>query len=387
MATKIPIWPGSASFFPGDTPFGLYDNDSTYQTDQEKVADWCAKRLGFPIVDIELQDINFFACFEESVSEYSSQVNYFNIKENLLTIKGTATGSNLTHKEITPNHGRMVTLASSYGAEAGAGGDVTYYSASLAVSKSQQVYDLDSALSLESSLATDKRDNIEIKRIYYQGTPAMTRYFDPYVGTGYASDQLLEGFGYGNYSPAVNFLMLPMYDDLLRVQAIEFNDQIRKSAYTFELINDRVRFFPIPNGTNFTKVYFQYIKKADRSNALKGDVGRVSDFSNVPYENVVYTRINAVGKQWIRRYTLALAKEMLGYIRGKYSSLPIPNAEITLNGSDLISAAQTEKEGLITELKEILDTMSRQSQLERKQAEADAMQQQMNKIPLKIYIG
>jgi C4-type Zn-finger protein len=107
----------------------------------------------------------------------------------------------------------------------------------------------------------------------------------------------------------------------------------------------------------------------------------------VPYEDVTYGNINAVGKQWIRRYTLALAKEMLGYVRGKYSALPIPNADVTLNGSDLTSAAQTEKEGLITELKEILDTMSRQAQLERKQAEADAMQQQMNKIPLKIYIG
>ena len=78
---------------------------------------------------------------------------------------------------------------------------------------------------------------------------------------------------------------------------------------------------------------------------------------------------------------------MLGYIRGKYSALPIPNAEITLNGSDLISAAQTEKDGLIVELKEILDSMSRQAQLERKQAESDALQMQMNKIPLKIYIG
>jgi hypothetical protein len=180
---------------------------------------------------------------------------------------------------------------------------------------------------------------------------------------------------------------MPIYADMLRLQAIEFNDQIRKSAYTFSLVNNRLKLFPIPNGSNYTKVYFQYILKSDRSNALKGATGRVSDFSNVPYENVTYKNINAVGKQWVRRYTLALAKEMLGYIRGKYAAIPIPNADVTLNASDLISAAGTEKEGLITELKEILDTMSRQAQLERKQAEADAMQQQMNKIPLKIYIG
>ena len=138
---------------------------------------------------------------------------------------------------------------------------------------------------------------------------------------------------------------------------------------------------------NTIKVTDKYIKKAERNNPLTAPTGTISDMSNVPYENMVYNRINEPGRQWIRRYTLALAKEMLGYIRGKYSALPIPNAEITLNSADLISAAQTEKEGLITELKEILDTMSRQAQLERKAAEATSMQEQFNKIPLKIYIG
>jgi len=365
----------------------LYDTDTDFTSSADNTADWCAKRLGYPLTDIELQDVNFYACFEEAVSEYGAQVNTYNIRDNMLNLYGSETGSNLSQKKISANMGGLIELAEEYGTEAGSGGNVTYFTGSISVTKDIQVYDLtdSSIVSLESGTAGT--DAIEIKRIFHEPPPAIVKYFDPFVGTGLGSQQMLETFGWGNYSPGVSFMMMPLYADMLRLQAIEFNDQIRKSAYTFELINDRVRFFPIPNGTNFTKVYFQYIKKADRSNALKGDVGRVSDFSNVPYENVVYTRINAVGKQWIRRYTLALAKEMLGYIRGKYSSLPIPNAEITLNGSDLISAAQTEKEGLITELKEILDTMSRQSQLERKQAEADAMQQQMNKIPLKIYVG
>jgi hypothetical protein len=182
-------------------------------------------------------------------------------------------------------------------------------------------------------------------------------------------------------------MMMPIYADVLRLQGIEFNDQIRKSAYSFELQNNRLKVFPLPSGDNFTTVHFTYILKTDRSNPLKGETGRMSDYSNVPYQNMVYANINDVGKQWIRKYTLALSKEMLGYIRGKYSSLPIPNAEVTLNGADLISAAQTEKEGLITELKETLDTMSRQAQLERKQAEADSLQQTFIKIPLKIYVG
>ena len=387
MATKIPIWPGSSSFFPGDTPFGLYDTDTTYQTDIEKSADWCAKRLGYPIVDIELQDINFYTCFEEAVTEYSTQVNFYNIKENLLTLKGTATGSNLTHKEITPTHDRLVTIAKSYGAEAGVGGNVTYYSASISVTQSQQVYDLTDPnfVSLESGTAGV--DDIEVKKVYYQGTPAMSRYFDPYVGTGYGSDHLLDGFGMGNYSPAVNFLMMPMYDDLLRVQAIEFNDTIRKSAYSFQLVNDRVKIFPKPSA-NF-KMWIEYVKRADRKDALKhGSVANtVTDFSNAGYDNMLYRNINDPGKQWIRKYTLALAKELLGNIRSKYGSIPIPGSETNLDGDTLRSEASVERENLITQLREDLEAASRRNLLERQQEESDFMNQTMNKIPYGIYIG
>ena len=387
MAKNIPIWAGSSSFFPGDTPFGLYDNDVKFQSDVDKVSDWCAKRLGYPITDIELQPINFFACFEEAISEYGAQVNTYNIRDNMLNLYGSATGSNLSGQKVSPNFGGLVELAEEYGTEAGSGGNVTYFTGSVSMSKSTQIYDLtdSSIVSLESGTAGT--DEIEIKRIYHEAPPAIVKYFDPFVGTGLGSQQMLDNVGFGGFSPGVSFMMMPLYYDLSRFQAIEFNDQIRKSGYSFQLVNNRLRVYPIPNGSNFTKIHFDYILKSDRANALKGKTGTVSDFSNVPYENVTYANINAVGKQWIRRYTLALAKEMLGYVRSKYSALPIPNADVTLNGSDLTSAASTEKEGLITELKEILDTMSRQAQLERKQAEADAMLQQMNKIPLKIYVG
>tara|TARA_R110000803_G_scaffold208029_2_gene276396 strand:+ start:329 stop:1495 length:1167 start_codon:yes stop_codon:yes gene_type:complete len=388
MAKNIPIWPGSSSFSLSDkTPFALYDADTTFVSDTDKTSDWCAKRLGYPLTDIELQDINFYACFEEAVSEYGAQVNTYNIRDNMLNLYGAATGSNLSGKKVSAGLGGLIALADEYGVEAGVGGNVTYYTGSVAMSANQQIYDLNDATSVTLESGTAGVDQIEVKRIFHEAPPAIVKYFDPFVGTGLGSQNMLEGFGWGQYSPGVSFMMMPMNADLLRMQAIEFNDQIRKSAYTFELVNDRIKFFPIPNGSNFTKVYFEYIKKADRSNPLKTDVNTVSDFSNIPYEDITYSYINAVGKQWIRRYTLALCKEMLGYIRGKYSSLPIPNADVTLNGSDLISAGATEKEGLITELKETLDTMSRQAQLERKQAEADSLQQQMNKIPLKIYIG
>jgi len=387
MAQNIAIWPGSSSFFNGDTPFGLYDADSQFQSDADKLADWCAKRMGYPINDIELQPINFFACFEEAVSEYGAHLNTYNIRDNMLNLYGASTSSNLTGQKVSPNFGGLIELAEEYGTEAGSGGNVTYYTGSIAMTANQQVYDLtnSSAISLESG--TPGTDAIEIKRIFHESPPAIVKYFDPFIGSGLGSQNLMTEFGFGGMSPGVSFMMMPIYADTLRMQAIEFNDQIRKSAYSFELINDRIKIFPIPNGGNFTKIYFQYIKKSDRSEPLKGSTGTISDYSNAPYNNVIYSNINDVGKQWIRKYTLALSKEMLGFVRGKYSALPIPNAEVTLNGTDLLSAGQTEKEALITELKDTLDTMSRQAQLERKQAESDAMLQQMNKIPLKIYIG
>jgi len=391
MAKHIPIWPGSSSFASGMTPFGLYDSDSDFDSDADKTADWCAIRLGYPITDVELNTGSFYAAFEEAVSEYGAQVNTFNIRDNLINLYGSKTGSgtDLTQKHVTPGYGGLVGLSEAYGVEGGSGGDVTYYTGSLTVTKDQQVYDLtdSSIVSLESgSVGTDA---IEIKRIYHEAPPAIVKYFDPFVGTGLGSQQMLESFGFGGMSPGVSFMMMPIYADMLRLQAIEFNDQIRKSAYSFELQNNRLRLFPIPNGANFTIVYFSYILEEERFNPLKTTTpdGRISDYSNIPYQEMNYNNINEVGKQWIRRYTLALAKEMLGYIRGKYASMPIPNSEVTLNGADLISAAQTEKEGLITELKETLDTLSRQSQLERKQAESDAMQATFNKMPLKIYVG
>ena len=382
MATQIPIWTGTSTFATGQTPFGFYDSETSFVSDVDNTAAWCAKRLGFPIVDIELQSGSFYAVFEEAITEYSSQVNYFNIKENLLTLQGTSSGSNLTHREITPNFDRTITLAQQYGTEAGVGGDVTYKTGSISVnSASGQVYDLDNLWTNVS----ESGNNIEIKRIFYEPAPAVTRFFDPYVGTGYGSDQMLQGFGWGNYTPAVNFLMLPMYDDLLRVQAIEFNDQMRKSAYTFELVNNQLKVFPKP--TDDAKVWFEYIVEQDRKNPLKTNSGSITDFSNATYNNMTYTEINHSGKQWIRKYTLALAKELLGNIRSKYGSIPIPGGETNLDGDTLRNEATTEKENLLTQLREDLEATSRRNLLERQKDEAEFMGETLTKIPYPIYIG
>ena len=180
--------------------------------------------------------------------------------------------------------------------------------------------------------------------------------------------------------------MMPVYADLLRLQAIEFNDQIRKSAFSFEVHGNKIRIFPIPT-YNYT-LYVDYITVEERAAlATSAASNTVGDISNAPYELHQYSFINPAGKQWIFKYTLALAKEVLGNIRSKYSSIPIPGAEVTLNGADLIGQAQSEKEALIAQMRENLDAVSRKSQLEKMTSEADSVQSQLNKVPMTIYIG
>ncbi len=379
------IWPGSGSAVSGNTPFGLYDTDSTFQSDAPKFANWSAKRLGYPITAVELQDSQFYTCFEESITEYSSQVNQFNIRENLLSLRGQATGSNVTHKRITPNLADAIRISEQYGSEAGVGGTIDFKSGSISVNSGSQVYDLNTLYADVS----ESGQAIEVRRVYYEASPAVQRYFDPYAGTGAGSYNMLDGFGWGSMTPAVQFMMMPMYADLLRIQAIEFNDQMRKSAHTFELRNNKIRIFPKPTSTY--KLWFEYVLKSDREDPTQTAHGEtsntVSDFSNVPYNNMEYQFINDVGKQWVRKYGLALSKELLGMVRSKYGSIPIPNAETTLDGDTLRGEASAEKEALITQLRENLEASSRKLMLEADSEEATRLQEKLSKVPLPIYIG
>ena len=199
MAVNIPIWPGSSSFFPGETPFGIYDHDYDFQIDVDKVSDWCAKRLGYPISEIELQDVNFYTCFEEAISEYGAQLNTYNIRDNMLNLYGSATGSgiNLSGQKVSPSMGGMIELAEEYGTEAGSGGNVTYYTGSITVQAGKQIYDLTdpNIVKLESGVAGV--DAIEIKRVYHDPPPALARFFDPFIGTGIGTQQMLDAFGFG----------------------------------------------------------------------------------------------------------------------------------------------------------------------------------------------
>jgi hypothetical protein len=385
---NIPIWPGSSSFddTTQPTPFEFYNSDTEFARDADMVANWCARRLGYPLIDIELQAINFYAAFEEAVSEYGHQIYTFQIKDSLARLRGSVTAStdntwqNLNQVNVKDDFGSLFESTAVGGSSAGGGGSYgsatsKTYSASLNVQESTQKYDLisDGLVDWESGSAAIGSGslNVKIKKIYHYAPSAINRYFDPYAGTGTGIQSLMQTFGFGNYSPGVNFMLMPIYFDALKLQAIELNDTIRKSGYHYEIENDRyLKLFPIP--ANAYKLWFDYtIDVSDLGGGVDPTTGgaaglnTVTDMSNVPYDRPTYSYINEPGRQWIRKYTLALTKEMLGSIRGKYQSLPIPGADTTLDFSRLLQEAAAEKEALITTLREDLAGLTTRAQYEQ----------------------
>ncbi len=380
---NIPIWPGSSSFATGSTPFGFYDADTDFQTDADKVANFCALRLGYPLTEVELQDKSFYTAFEEAITTYGNEVYAYLVRQNYLSLEGATTGSNLNNAIVSPNLGTVIKISEQYGTEAGTGGTTDWHTGSLALDKHVQDYDLEVWASQSGITSGD----LEIKRVFYESPPAIVKFFDPYAGTGTGMMNMMDSFGWGGYSPAVNFLMMPMNFDIQTIQAIELNDQIRKSNYSFEIQNNKLRIFPIPTTTG--SLYFQYLLKSERvSNSIDLDASAsISNVSNVPYTNPIYAEINSIGRSWIFEYTLTLAKEMLGYVRGKYSSVPIPDAEVTLNQQDLLSSATADKTALIEKLRAYLDETSREKLLERRSLESDYLNKELNNVPFPIYIG
>ena len=400
-----PIWPGSSSFTAGNTPFGFFDADVIFQSHADKFAKYAAQHVGYPVMDVELQDINLYTAFEAAVIEYSNQVNQVNIVNNLVNTIGIKTGSSFmsdngfTDTVVGNSFGYITKLSKAYGTEAESGGYTKWYSASIDMVPGQQTYSIRTAVESTMGITLSDTNGIEVRRVLHNAPPALIRYFDPFVGTGLGSQQLLDAFDFGGFSPSVNFMMMPIHMDLFRIQTIEFNDRIRKSAFSFEIHGDDLRIYPVPGtqGTTSTpfydKVFFEFVFEKDKTNsgvlfgnsALLNNV--VTDASNIPYSYQKYANINDMGRSWIYRYGAAVAKETLGYIRSKYSSVPIPNGEVTLNGGDLVTQGQSEKEALITQLREFLDKLTKEQMLTRQNTEATQQMEILGKVPLKIDVG
>ena len=383
--------PSSASQVTGSTPHGIYDTDSEFQTDSLTTCKYVAQKLGHPVMQLEFNSGSIYACFEEAVSEYSQQINHYNTRNWMWEHYGnSSTGSNFSstgsHQAETSVGGLSFTLSEQYGQLVNVGGNATMFTGSITLTSSKQVYDVLNDATLESTPGDG--DRLEVQRVFNQGPAAISKFYDPFAGT-YDNIELLDSFGFGSVSPAVSYILRPISYDLARANAIETNDLVRKSAYSFELINNKLRIFPRPESTdNGNKIYFHYYKRNDTNDVTQTKTsGKVSDPSNIPYKFITYSEINSMGRNWVRKYTLALAKELLGIIRSKYASLPLPNGEVSMDGEALKSEGREEKANLLEELSEFLEAVSKKEQAATEQEVANSQQEVLNKAPLKIYIG
>ena len=423
-------WEGEVSSPIGKTPFGFFDADTDFVSFAPRAADWAARRLGYPIVDVELIDMQFYACFEEAVTEYSAQINQFSIKQNLYSLKGTSTSVNLTTTVMnTQPLPFYLKLSEAYGAEVGVGGNVDWRKQKLEVKKGVQTYDLQGLFNqyyVDEKTGEKRPEKIEVKRIFHHPPPALNKIYDPMSNSGMAHSNLLSEFNWNGMSPiGTQFLLRPINEDLMRLQAIEFNEQVRRSAYGFEIVNNKLTLLPVPE-RDFT-LWFDYVFKRERDlaavrgyvdadefntmpktttevteetnqqvvidntqtglNTQSNSSDTITDFSNAPYEFHSFSTINDVGKRWIMKYYLSLCKEMLGAVRAKYQSIPIPGGETSLDGDALRSEAQAEKEQLITELREDLEVTSRSTTSEQLNQVSDNLQENLRKVPNFLYIG
>ena len=370
------------------TPYGIYDSDASFVSESINIAKFVSKKLGHPVMQLEFNSSSIWACFEEAISDYSQYINNYNVKNWLWDHYGTTNrvSGSMGTGSIEPMHPRLgmaFALSEQYGEAVGVGGSTNMYTGSITLTGSKQVYDLETQSNLEKT-----GDRLEIQKVFNNGPAAITRFYDPFAGS-FDTQNMLDEMGMGNVSPAVSFIMRPLHQDISRANAIETNDRIRKSAYSFELINNKLRIFPIPQPTDSgQKVYFHYYIRSEKTaNSETHTINKVSDPSNVPYQFITYSEINAAGRQWIRKMTLALAKELLGIIRSKYASMPLPNGEVSLDGEGLKAEGREEKANLLEELKEFLESVSLSERARQEQEQADAQQGVLNKAPLGIYIG
>jgi hypothetical protein len=398
---EVQIWNGTTNFVAGQsTPFGFYDDDLSFQEDAPRVARFCAEKLGWPVLDVELNERQFYTAFEEAVTAYGKEVIEAITAETLSSqLGGSSSGTAVNQTVFKPSLQNVVRCSSQYGTEAGVGGPVTLKSIMIDLVEGQQQYDLKSILT---------EGPVEVRKVFYEAPPAILRYFDPYAGTGTGIQSLMDAFDFGSFSPGVNFLLMPASYDVLKVQAIEFNDQIRRSAYTFEIHNNVISVFPIPKIPGKLKVqYYNLAEKAgsyiddsvnifataNSGGSVNGTGGSVSstgittNMSNANAQNLIYSEINAIGRQWIYKYASAASKEILAYIRGKYDTVPVPGAEARLNAADLLADARTEKAALIETLKATMQTASLTNQLQLQATQTQHINDTLKGVPMLIFVG
>jgi hypothetical protein len=379
------------------TPFGFFDGDSNFQNEANAMITFVKRKLGDDILSVELTKKQIWACFEESFCEYGSIINQYQVKSQLANLLGYATGTMEGVEEKFPRENLefMLRRAEPYSMEAGLGGSYDSVSGSIALVKNQQDYNIydtlkdeDGNLIFSSSLNTSAT-KMKIMEVFHFSPQAAYRFFDTTSAINYLNNE----FAFESFTPETVFYVLPVFEDILRGGQLDLSNRVRRSNYSYKIIGQNIRVYPQPGQDDPKNLFIRVQFSPDPLKPSISDpsIHGVSNMSNVPFGNLTYSRVNSIGRQWVRQYALALSKELLGLIRSKFTSVPIPGGDLTLNGSDLISQGREEKENLKTKLGEMLEELTYSKMLEDEATAAENLTRILKNIPVPngraIFIG
>ena len=384
------------------TPFGFFDSETAFQSEADSIVTFVKRKLGDDTLSVELSKKEIWTCLEESCLVYGRHIHEMRTKGELVDVLGLPTGStDLTNKYPRGTLEYLVRQAEPYASLAYAGGDYDATLCYIDIISGVQDYniysDLKVALGAQSgslyvdTLSSGSKGKIRIVEVFHFEPLAAQQML---LNASNITNFLATNFNYESYVNSTVFYVLPVFEDVLRRGMLETAFRVRRSQYSYQIIGSNLRIFPVPfnefnTGKMFIKVMTATNPLLDSTSGVTGSVGfqddsiyGVSSPSNIPFGNIPYATITSPGRQWIREYTLALSKEVLGLIRSKFDSVPIPNADVKLNGAELVAQAREDKEKLTTQLVEFLDQMTPDKLMEREVAIAENVQKQLKLIPI-----
>jgi hypothetical protein len=393
-------------------PYGLYVDTSSqlydvnFITGAVEQVTYVYRKLGGDVLDLEVVDKNVYSAYEEAVLEYSYIVNIHQSKNVLHSSLGattgtfdsdgqrtdTSSGSNVELKFPKFQFSYTKKVMDTTISETGLGGTTPIYSASFSPEQSIQDYDLQTII---SSSATDStmafynkvgNKRIIIRRVHYKTPHAMWRFYGYYGGMNSVGNLST----YGMYSDDSTFEVIPPWHNKLQAMAYEDAIYTRNSHYSYEIKNNNLRLWPIPTSVSPSKMWVEFSVKedawdsqSDRQDGIDG----VNNMNTLPLANIPYANINSIGKQWIRRFALALVKETLGQIRSKFGTIPIPGQTVNLNGKDLVTEGKAEQKELREELTKVLDELTYQKITEIQSDIAKNTTEVARAFPYFVYVG
>lgn len=371
------------------TPFGAFDSDTEFQSEADKMVTFVKRKLGDDILSVELTKKQIWACFEESFFQYGQIVNEYQARSQLSTFLGTSTGSMSGSEQKFPHETLqfLERMAEPYAAEAGVGGSYNTVSGSIQLVKGQQDYDIyddlqdDNGDLLYSSSLNTYNSKMKIQEVFHFNPQAAYRFFDTTSAINYLNNE----FSFESFTPETIFYVLPVFEDILRAGQMDVSHRVRRSNYSYKVIGTKIRIFPAPTGDQTNKkIWIRVGFAPDPLNPSYGDdtIYGVSNLSNVPFGDLTYSKVNSIGRQWVRQYALSLSTELLGLVRSKFKSLPIPNTDIQLDGDNLISQGREDKKELVAKLREMLDSLTYDKIIEMNALKAENIQKQLRTIPI-----